>query len=214
MSTDQREALERLIRERRHDYAGLSRLLGKNPAYIQQFIKRGTPRRLDKEDVQVLARFFGVTPESIGGRSNPAQSEEMIRVPRRDVGASAGFGSELEDEAVVSHFAFKESWLRRLCRGGPSSLSLIGVQGDSMYPTLSEGDDILVDENDNAERLRDGIYVLKRDDALMVKRLAVNPFAKTVTIKSDNPAYPEWRDCDLATLEIIGRVVWAARKVS
>lgn len=43
-----RAELARLIAERREDYAGLSRLLGRNPAYIQQFIKRGVPRRLSR----------------------------------------------------------------------------------------------------------------------------------------------------------------------
>ncbi len=44
MPNDPRKALERLCAERGEDFAGLSRLLGKNPAYIQQFIRRGTPR--------------------------------------------------------------------------------------------------------------------------------------------------------------------------
>jgi phage repressor protein C with HTH and peptisase S24 domain len=48
----------------------------------------------------------------------------------------------------------------------------------------------------------------------MVKRIAVSPAARFATIKSDNPAYSEWRDCDLATIDIIGRVVWAGRRVN
>ncbi len=52
---DQRAALARLIEERKEGFAGLSRLLGKNPAYVQQFIKRGPPRRLDAADVRSLA---------------------------------------------------------------------------------------------------------------------------------------------------------------
>jgi hypothetical protein len=46
MSTDARAALQRLIEDRKEDYASLSRLIGRNSAYIQQFVKRGTPRRL------------------------------------------------------------------------------------------------------------------------------------------------------------------------
>ena len=44
-----------------------------------------------------------------------------------------------------------------------------------MAPTLNAGDDILVDLGDCAERLRDGIYVLRVDDALVVKRIALHP---------------------------------------
>ena len=215
MLIDQRAALERLIRERREDYAGLSRLIGRNAAYIQQFIKRGVPRKLDDDDLRVLARYFGVAEEMLGGRGSSASGESaMVRVPRYDVGASAGHGALADQESPVSHMAFEQSWLRRLCTGGTSDLSFIRVQGDSMTPTLADGDDILVDRSDGPARLRDGIYVLRREETLMVKRLAVSPSARLVTIKSDNPAYPEWRDFDLAAIEIIGRVVWAGRKVS
>ena len=82
-----------------------------------------------------------------------------------------------------------------------------------MAPTLNAGDDILVDPADCAERLRDGIYVLRVDDALVVKRIALHPVGRRVTVQSDNPAYPDWPDCDMAEIICIGRVVWAGRKI-
>ncbi|HEX8482006.1 MAG TPA: S24 family peptidase [Allosphingosinicella sp.] len=214
---DPRLALERLLRERGEDYAGLSRLIGKNPAYIQQFIKRGTPRKLDEEDRRTIARYLGVSEALLGGPAAPqgeGSAGDMVRVPRLDVGASAGHGAINESELPVAHIAFDPKWLRQLCKGGTNHLSFIRVQGDSMSPTLADGDDILVDGADGAERLRDGIYVLRREDTLMVKRLAINPMAARATISSDNPAYPEWRDCELSTLAIIGRVIWAGRRLS
>jgi phage repressor protein C with HTH and peptisase S24 domain len=138
----------------------------------------------------------------------------MVFIPRLDVGASAGHGSLANGEAAIGHIAFDPKWLRQICPAGPSGLSFIRVQGDSMSPTLSDGDDILVDQSQGAERLRDGVYVLRRDDALMVKRLALSPAPGRMTIKSDNPAYPEWPDFELSTLDIIGRVVWARRRLS
>jgi phage repressor protein C with HTH and peptisase S24 domain len=83
-----------------------------------------------------------------------------------------------------------------------------------MSPTLSEGDEIMVHRGDAAARLRDGIYVLRRDDELLVKRVAVNPASRRVTLKSDNPAYPTWVDCAVEDLAVIGRVVWSAGRVS
>jgi phage repressor protein C with HTH and peptisase S24 domain len=82
-----------------------------------------------------------------------------------------------------------------------------------MAPTLNAGDDILVDLGDATERLRDGIYVLRIDDALVVKRVAVNPVGPRLTVQSDNPAYPDWPDCGLHDVKPIGRVVWAGRRV-
>ena len=54
---DVRSALEALCRERGEDYASLSRLIGRNAAYIQQFIKRGTPQRLAEEDREEKERL-------------------------------------------------------------------------------------------------------------------------------------------------------------
>jgi len=83
-----------------------------------------------------------------------------------------------------------------------------------MAPTLNAGDDILVDLNDGPDRLRDGIYVLRVEDALLVKRLAIHPFGRRVTVQSDNPAYRDWPDHELSDIACIGRVIWAGRKIS
>lgn len=214
VQTPQQAALSNLIQERREDYASLSRLLGRNPAYIQQFIKRGTPRRLSPEDVKTLANYFGVPEGKLVGPAIAAQSESLIRVPRLDVDASAGYGAVVADERSVSQFGFDKDWLRNLCRAGSTELSVIRVQGDSMFPTLADGEDILVDGADGPSSLRDGIYVLRREDALMVKRVAVNPSSHLVDVASDNSAYPTWRGCKLSSLNIIGRVIWAARRVT
>ena len=101
----------------------------------------------------------------------------------------------------------------RRCADGAARLSIIRVEGDSMAPTLNAGDDILVDLGDCDERLRDGIYVLRADDALVVKRLALHPAGRRATVQSDNPAYPDWPDCSIDDLHCIGRVIWAGRKL-
>ncbi len=212
MAIEARAALQRLIEEKGGDYAGLSRLLGRNPAYVQQYIKRGSPRRLAEEDRRLLARYFGVDEVVLGGPPDGG-NDRLQAVPRLDLGASAGAGSFAGDEAARAHIAFDSAWLRRIARGTPDQLSIIRVAGDSMTPLLADGDEILVDQGDGAERLRDGIYVLRIDDALVVKRLALNPAARTVSVRSDNPSYPGWPDCDLAAIDIVGRVVWAGRRI-
>lgn len=208
---DARRALERLIDERGEDYAGLSRLIGRNAAYMQQFIKRGVPKRLAEADRRVLARYFGVSEQVLG--AEPAESADHVLVPQLDVGASAGPGALPGGEAAWSHLAFAPNWLKKLGTGDARQLSIIRVEGDSMMPTLADGDEILVDRSDAATRLRDGIYVLRRDEALVVKRLALDPSGRRAAIRSDNPAYPSWPDCDLAEIEVVGRVVWCGRKI-
>jgi hypothetical protein len=215
-----RMALDRLIAERGQNYADLSRLIGRNPAYIQQFIKRGTPRKLDEDDRRVLARYFGVDETLLGGASRAADPPARLRgvpavvtVPRLALGASAGGGTLDEDERAAGVMAFDARWLRQLGMR-PQRVSIIRVDGESMAPTLNDGDDIMVDHDDAADRLRDGVYVLRLDGVLMVKRVATGPLRGRFSVLSDNVHYPDWADIDPALVDIVGRVVWTGRRLN
>ena len=219
-SQDARIALDRLIAERGENYADLSRLIGRNPAYIQQFIKRGTPRKLDEDDRRVLARYFGVSERALGGAVVPMAAiartrgiPPVVAVPRLSLGASAGNGSLDDDERAAGAMAFDAHWLRHL-GVRPQRVSIIRVDGESMAPTLSDGDDIMVDHDDDAMRLRDGVYVLRLDGVLMIKRIAIGPLRGRFSVISDNPHYPDWADIDPALVDIVGRVVWTGRRLA
>ena len=213
MLSEPRLIIERLCVERGEDFAGLSRMLGRNPAYIQQFVRRGVPKRLKEAERRKLARYFAISETLLGGPAEEISSGGLQPVKRIAVRASAGPGALVAGEAAKPYFGFDGRWLRSLTATPPAKLSIIRVEGDSMAPTLSAGDDILVDPSDCAERLRDGIYVLRVDGALVVKRIALHPIGRRVTIRSDNPAYPDWPDCDMEEMVCIGRVVWAGRKI-
>lgn len=214
MAPDPRLVLERLCAERGDDFAGLSRMLGRNPAYIQQFVRRGVPKRLKEEERRKLARYFAISESLLGGPPDePGAEGALVSVKRHPVAVSAGPGAIVTEEMGKPYFAFDERWLKALTRSTPAKLSIVRVEGDSMAPTLNAGDDILVDLGDCNERLRDGIYVLRIDDALVVKRLALNPVSPTITVQSDNPAYPDWPDCGLDEINCIGRVIWSGRRI-
>lgn len=211
-----RDTLDRLIRDRGEDYAALSRLIGRNPAYIQQFIHRGSPRKLAEDDRKLLARYLGVDESLLGGPAVVPVAGDLLAVPRLAVEASAGPGALANREETISRFGFDARWLRSVA-SSPHNVSAISVRGESMLPTLSEGDEILVDGGDAADRLRDGIYVLRVEEALLVKRIALNPAGlggRRLSIRSDNPAYPDWEECDPASVEIIGRVIWVGRRMA
>src|SRR3546814_12051455 len=78
---------------------------------------------------------------------------------------------------------------------------------------VCSSDLIMVDRMDGAARLRDGIYVLRMDDTLMVKRVALGLIKGKFSIRSDNPNYPVWEDIDPALVNVIGRVIWTGRRV-
>jgi phage repressor protein C with HTH and peptisase S24 domain len=113
-----------------------------------------------------------------------------------------------QDLAPTDRLRFSGRWLRQ--QGlEPGMLSVIEVEGDSMDPTLRDGDEILVDRS--ARPMRSGLHVIRLDDVLLVKRLEPGP-AGTLRIISDNPAYPsmERARTDVA---VIGRVVWKGGRV-
>ncbi len=213
---DPRAALDRLLTERGVDYTRISQVIGRNPAYIQQYIKRGSPRRLAEDDRARIAAYLGVPEAMLGGAvqrvASPARARGpgMILVPKLAIGASAGAGASVDGEAVEGEVAFDPKWLRDL-GADPRALSIIRVEGDSMAPTLDDGDDILVDGGDAAARLRDGIYVLRMDDVLMVKRVARAPGQGRISVISDNPHYRSWDDLPMASVQLVGRVVWTGR---
>ena len=73
----ERARLLELSRERAVSLSSLSELLGRNPAYLQQFIKRGTPRKLEEGDRRRLAQFFGVDEVELGGIKDNSYTDAM-----------------------------------------------------------------------------------------------------------------------------------------
>jgi hypothetical protein len=216
MMDEARATLQRLCAERGESLAGLSRLVGRNDAYLQQYLRKGTPRRLPETERRTLARYFAIPDAMLGGPQATPDSTPGALVPvrRSAVRASAGPGAVAEDQLARPYFAFDPAWLRAITGASSEQLTMIRVEGDSMAPTLNAGDDILVDHAAPGEGLRDGIYVLRVDEALLVKRLAIHPFGGRVTVQSDNPTYPDWPDRSLDELTCIGRVIWAGRRIS
>jgi phage repressor protein C with HTH and peptisase S24 domain len=125
---------------------------------------------------------------------------------------SAGHGAFPHDKPPRERLAFLQEWIKS--RGlDTNSLFLLPVAGESMEPTLSQGDVVLVDKSVD-HVCADGLYVLRLDSHLYIKRLQRLP-GGAITVISDNPAYkefyigPETSD-DVA---IIGRVVWIGKEV-
>lgn len=207
---DPRAALDRLISDNGDDYVTLSRMLGRNAAYVQQYIKRGSPKRLPERERSVLARYFGVD-ERVLGKPDDSRGRGLRLVPKLAIGASAGGGALTDVETLAGKVGFDETWLRQMGLD-PAGLSLIRVSGHSMQPTLNDGDDIMVDTGSAARTPKNGVHVLRFDGALMVKRLHPLKTGR-LNILSDNPDYPSIENVMATDIHVIGRVVWVGRKL-
>jgi len=143
--------------------------------------------------------------------------KSFVSVPLYDARAAtgAGGGAVIDQEHIADVLQFSEVWIKRELRATPSDLYLIYVDGESMEPTLRSGDVILLDRRATKPD-REGIYILRMDGMLLVKRLQGLP-GSMIKVASDNPAYEsftvrlaEMQDQDFA---ILGRVVWSGRRM-
>lgn len=203
--SDARATLDALVREHGVSYAALSRMLRRNAAYLQQYVRRGTPRRLAERDRRLLAEFFDVEEARLGG---PAGAPARARVRRLDVAASAGPGGTPGDDPSLGEESFDAAMLARLGVRA-ADLSMLRAQGDSMEPTIEDGDQMMVDRADRRIGARRGIFVIRLDGVLMVKDVARE--RGEIRITSRNPAAPAIPPRPPSDVEIIGRVVWLSR---
>ena len=210
-----RGRLQQLARERGSTLSQLSRLIGRNPAYLQQYVARGSPRHLDEPDLRKIAEFLGISTRQIATRSmpdgagltTPMKHDDYRAIPRLPLDASAGPGAVGSQEIPYDAHHFSRRWLREMGLEG-ADLSAIRVEGDSMEPDLRSGDEIFVDRN---KRAGEGIFVVRIGDALHVKQIRASA-PGTIVLVSSNSAYAPL-ELPREEVEVIGRVVWKGGRV-
>jgi hypothetical protein len=200
-----REALDGLISERGETYASISRLLGRNSAYIQQFIKRGSPACLDQSDIALLALHFDVPVEVLGGKDGPAVGQRsIVKVPLLN-----GTGNDSRSQWRLVDAA----WLGRLC-DQPASVAILPIVGEAMEPTLCNGDEVMIRRVRFQESVREGLYAIRGSSEIFVRRIAIDPTKNRLTVLTDHPAYPSWQGIQRKGVDIVGRVIWIGARVA
>ncbi|MCA3413222.1 MAG: helix-turn-helix transcriptional regulator [Roseomonas sp.] len=227
----------KLIQQRRTDLKKASLAIGRNAAYLQQYLYRGIPKTLPEDAREALAAFLEVPEESL----RPAKKESMddmkapmmppaismmppaalgaavpgfSQIPELDVRASAGHGAFHEgDEEIKAVWMFPDAVIRHELRARSANLRIITIDGDSMEPLLASGDRVLVD---TAQRVPapPGIFVIWDGLGIVAKRIEHIPTAEPsrIVIKSVNPLYNDY-ERPTEDVNIIGRVIWAGKKL-
>jgi phage repressor protein C with HTH and peptisase S24 domain len=137
---------------------------------------------------------------------------DYARLPAFDIRASAGYGSIVEEGDPIGWRLFDLSWLKSVTPSKLDMLAVIQVAGDSMTDTLANGDQVLVDFG-RKTLAQPGIFVLRLDGELIVKRVQKSFQTGAVTLISDNARYPQEVIDAPDRLDVIGRVVWIGRSV-
>jgi len=225
MTDPVRKRIRQLIGDNSLDMKGLSLALGKNHAYLQQYLERGIPKELNERSRMLLAEQLGVDEAELGGPQGPrpgrAATTSQEQIPEIDVHAGAGGGgfTALEShstngmtfsrEVVRDHWRLPD-WLLYSLNARSGNLAAFPVQGDSMSPTLLDGDVVFVDT-----RIRQpsppGLFVLADEfGGVIVKRLEVSsgPGDEDIMVRvgSDNPHHMT-KELRLDEISIVGRYV-------
>jgi phage repressor protein C with HTH and peptisase S24 domain len=158
----------------------------------------------------------GYGSDMIAEPSSPygyAPADDYAFIPGYSIQVSAGVGITTDDESVTRRLAFRKNWLK--FRGlNEKDLVVVFAKGDSMEPTISDNNTIMVDTSDAMPQ--DGrMYVIRVDGHLLVKRTQIVP-GQGVQLLSDNKDYPPMMvkmiDGD-ESIQFIGRVVWVGKDV-
>jgi phage repressor protein C with HTH and peptisase S24 domain len=210
----------------------LARAMGVSPSAFRKWLKgEAEPSRerlialahAAKVGVAWLAEGEGPAPafEDVNGngrRSNGRETaaemdwNQYVLLPHRAESAAAGAATP-PDPAGTEWMALRHDWVRSVCRIEPTELALETATGESMTPTIRDGNTLLIDTTDRAFR-NFGIYVLEISGQRLVKRVQRRHDGSLVLI-SDNTAYqPDIVDkSEAQDVVVIGRVVWSGGTV-
>jgi hypothetical protein len=209
-----------LIKERGLSLNSLSLQFGKSGTYLHKFINFDSPKRLDEDVRKKLALILDVDEQELTDRpilpahmtgvsmvaekiSSLFTSKDDAVIDMIDATACCGDGIDNLPEKVCGHWKLPLAEFKSLASGNPNNIKMLRVQGDSMQPTINEGDFVWVDVSNNFVS-SDGIYLIRMATGLAVKRLQAG--LNNVVIKSDNQSYSDIT-AEVGELKIIGKVV-------
>lgn len=164
------------------------------------------------ENLKKLCDYFHVTPAQIlyGDGNDPrAQSIKIdmnrISIPLLDIEACCGIDNTVPSYIpVIKMIDVDESFYRQYLSGAnKNSLHIVHAIGDSMMPTILDGQPVIIDTSDN-RITRDGIYAFVFQQGLFLKRVQCEP--TRIKLLSDNKNYDPIVVEGQDSLNIVGRV--------
>lgn len=219
--------IEGLRQQRGWKRPELARRMGTSPQQVERLEK--DQRRLTRDWIDRAAEAFGVPAVDIIGDLPPAdmraapplsdqprvvvaaQADGAVGIRSLDLNYAMGSGANPEDYPGETPVLFDPNFLRILTRAEPDRLFVARGDGDSMFPTLVNGDQVLVDTTQRTLTMQDKIWAVSVHGASMIKRLRSIGKGR-VRILSDNPVVP-MEEVDAEDLHIVGRVIWVGRRL-
>jgi phage repressor protein C with HTH and peptisase S24 domain len=170
-------------------------------------LERGTTRT-DEDKLKTILELLEIRQDATDRLEQKEVSgilSEYREIPEYNVRVSAGHGEYQGIEVIKRKLQVPQLWLPE-----NGDIGLVRVEGDSMFPTINNGDYVAVEFGSGYTA--DGLYLIRVDDTAFVKRLQ-RQFG-SIRIISDNPQYEEMKISpdDGNEFSLIGRVTLIVRK--
>ncbi len=140
-----------------------------------------------------------------------AKAMGLALVPQLELGYSMGGGAVFNDYRHIGVVPFDREWLRSVMRGNFADLFVAQGAGDSMTPTMLDGDVVLIDTSQKRIEQQDRIWALGYGELGMIKRVRRLP-SGSYRLMSDNPAVSAI-DASDDEMYVVGRVVYIGRRM-
>jgi phage repressor protein C with HTH and peptisase S24 domain len=140
----------------------------------------------------------------------PFSQSDQVKIAQLDVRYGMGGGAIFDAEVTPEPMTFSSSWIRQFTKAPPQAIFWASGFGDSMYPTIGDGDLVLVDTTQQIPRIRDQIWAISQYNQGMIKRLRARE--NGYEILSDNPQVSADFAAD-ESMTVIGRVIAVIRRV-
>lgn len=203
--------LKRLILERGLTYQAIADAVGVTKPAVAYWAKGNLPAG---QKLEALCEYLGVHPSFLqyGTTEIPAVStvidDDTVSIPVLNIDGSCGHGAIAPIAEVVKLVQVAKSWIfARSAGANLNSLHIINAYGDSMAPSIKDGDFVIVDTS-KTEIRGNGVYAVQYGDNTFIKRVQVR-IDGSVSLISDNPKYETEtvnRD-DLSMLRIVGKCI-------
>ena len=144
-----------------------------------------------------------------GEHADPESGFDLVQLQEIDL--QYGLGGTFADGPVeVQTHHFPRLWLQSITSTHPSMLTIASGRGDSMQPTIQDGDMVLIDRSQQTIREQDAIWALTIGDFAMIKR--VRSRGRQIAILSDNDRVPI-EEVFHEEINVVGRVIFIGRRL-
>lgn len=154
-----------------------------------------------------------MTPTALAPSALEALTDklDLQLVPELNLGYSMGGGTVFTDYEQRGIVPFQRAWLRSLASEALADLFVARGEGDSMQPTLLDGDIVLIDSGQQSILSPDRIWAVSYGDLAMIKRVRRLPGGRYLLMSDNSAVQPI--ECVDDEMHVIGRVVWIGRRV-